>query len=113
MEDASFICCTEGSTTRVPFKLTATNVAVNVMQSGIEVESRAKIEACKRAGRTGRFWIPCQIERAIRKNEEPTEAAWGILPVTESSSGLVMICSVNWNRVRGCVETSMTWRRTF
>lgn len=57
MEDASFICCTEGSGISVSFELTATSVAVNVIERGMEVEIRAKIEACKRAGRTGRFWI--------------------------------------------------------
>ena len=77
------------------------------MERGIEVESRAKIDACKRVGSTGRFWIACQIEQAVRTRKKPTEAAWGRLPVIELSSGLVTICRVNWIRVRGCAETSM------
>ena len=95
MEDASFTCCTEGSVVNVASGFTATSVVVNVMVRGIAVDRRAKIDACKSAGSTGRFWIPSQVEPEICICEEPTEALWGRPPVMESSSGLLIICKVN------------------
>ena len=95
MEDASFTCCTEGSTVNVESEFTATSVAVNVMVRGIAVDKRAKIDACKRAGSTGRFWISSQAEQKTCICEEPTEALWERPPVIESSSGLLTICNVN------------------
>ena len=95
MEDASFTCCTEGSFVNVASGFTATSVAVNVMERGIAVDRRAKIDACKRAGSTGRFWISSQAEPVTCICEELTEALWGRPPMVESSSGLLTICNVN------------------
>lgn len=42
----------------LPFASTAINVAVKVIESGTDVDKRARMEACRSAGRTARLWMP-------------------------------------------------------
>ena len=39
----------------VPFELTPMDIEVNIMERGMEAESRAKTAVCRSAGRIGRF----------------------------------------------------------
>lgn len=54
-ESASLIAAGLGSARISPLELTATNVEVNVMFRGSDVDSKASIEDCDSAGKSGRF----------------------------------------------------------
>lgn len=53
---ASFRAFAEGSATSSPLRLTAMSVEVNVTVNGKDVESKARIEDCSNAGKSGRFY---------------------------------------------------------
>lgn len=54
-EDASRIDNAEACAMKFPPGLTAINVEVSAFVRGIDEESKANIDACKSAGRTGKF----------------------------------------------------------
>lgn len=77
---------------------TARRVAENVVESGMDAETRARAEAWRRAGRMERIYnvshlfLVC-IRGPLTEERERSSAA--------SPSGTVRTCSVTWMRVRG------------
>ncbi len=56
MEAADFRWLEEGSNTNAPSGCTTTRAADKIIDMGIDAHRSANMEACKRAGRTGRFY---------------------------------------------------------
>lgn len=57
MDKADLNSWGEGFVVILPVAAMAINVAVKVVESGIDVDKRARIEACRSAGKTGRLYF--------------------------------------------------------